>query len=100
MGERRPRRGSLRVHFDYAFDRLGESKLAQAYDILAPARQRLAGVRLEEGVDEDGRDLRSSVVGATTRGTHDRESDGGVDRVCKKPRSGGAEGVGVRRRRF
>ena len=36
MADRRARRGSLQVHLDYAFDRLRESKLVQAYDILVP----------------------------------------------------------------
>jgi len=54
MGERRARRGSLEVHLDYAFDRLRESKLAQAYDILVPARERLAGARVGERIYEDG----------------------------------------------
>ena len=44
------RRGSLQVHLDYAFDRLRESKLAQAYDILVPARERLVGARVRESV--------------------------------------------------
>ena len=41
MAERRARRGALQVHLDYAFDRLRESKLAQAYEMLVPARERL-----------------------------------------------------------
>ena len=36
MAERRARRGSLQVYFDYTFDRLRESKLAQAYDFWCP----------------------------------------------------------------
>jgi len=36
MAERRARRGSLPVYFDYTFDRLRGSKLAQTYDILVP----------------------------------------------------------------
>ena len=48
MAERRARRGSLQVHFDYTFDRLRESKLAQAYDILVPGRERLVGARAKE----------------------------------------------------
>src|ERR1700747_1218777 len=100
MAERRATRRSLEVRLDYAFDRLRESKLAQAYDILVPARERLVGERLRENVHEAGGDLRARVLGAATRGTHDREPDGGVDRVCEEPRTGGAEGVGVRRRRL
>jgi hypothetical protein len=36
MAERHAKRGSLQVYFDYTFDRLRGSKLAQAYDILVP----------------------------------------------------------------
>ena len=74
--------------FDYPFDRLLESKLAQAYDILVPGRERLiGGARAKESDHEDGSDLRPSVLGKATRGTDDRESDGGIDRVCQDSRS-------------
>src|SRR5450759_3020904 len=100
MAERHPRRGLFQVRLDYAFDRLRESKLAQAYDILVPARERLVGARVRESMHEDGSDLRAGVLGATTRGTHDREPDGGANRVREEPRVGGSEGEGVRRRRL
>lgn len=41
MAERRVGRRLLQVHLDYVFDRLREYKLTQAYDILAPERQRI-----------------------------------------------------------
>ncbi len=45
MAEARQSHGPLQVHVDYAFDRLHDSKLVQAYSILVPARERpLAGV--------------------------------------------------------
>src|SRR4029453_4937938 len=100
MAERRATPRSFEVRLDYAFDRLRESKLAQAYDILVPARERLVGGRVRESVHEAGSDLRARVFGAATRGTHDREPDGGADRVCEEPRVRGAEGVGVGRRRL
>ena len=64
MAERRARRGSLQVYVDYTFDRLRELKLAQAYDILVPGRERLVGARAKETVYEDGSDLRTSVLSA------------------------------------
>jgi len=50
--------------------------------------------------DEDGSDLRTGLFGAAARGAHDREPDGGADRVCEQSRSGSAQGVGFRRRRL
>ncbi len=48
MGERRARRDSPEVYLAYAFDRLFEWKLAQAYDMLVPGRERLSGARVKE----------------------------------------------------
>src|SRR5215471_6305067 len=97
MAEPRTRSGPLQIQIDYAFDRLLESKLAQAYDILVPVRERPVGGRVKEFDDEDGGDLRTGLVRATTRGEHDREPDGVADRVRQGPRSGGAKRVGLRR---
>jgi hypothetical protein len=68
MAERRARRAALEVYFDYTFDRLLESKLAQAYDILVPGRERLIGgdARAKETEHEDGSHLRPSVLGTAT----------------------------------
>src|ERR1700679_4340368 len=101
MAERRTRRAALQVSFDYTFDRLLESKLAQVYAILVPGRERLiGGSPTREFEYENGSDLRSSILGAATRGKNDRESDGGTDRVCQDSRPGSADGVGIRRRRI
>jgi hypothetical protein len=43
MAEPRPKSGPLQIHVSYSFDRLLESKLAQAYDILVPSRERPVG---------------------------------------------------------
>jgi hypothetical protein len=48
MAERRPRRLAFQVQLDYTFDRLRAPKLAQAYELLVPAQQRLVGTRLKE----------------------------------------------------
>src|ERR1700694_4498128 len=101
MAERRTRRVALKVSFDYTFDRLLGSKLAQAYAILVPGRERLIGGGPTKEVEhENGSDLCSSILGTATRGKNDCESDGGTDRVCQDPWPAGANGVGVRRRRI
>src|SRR6266851_1914999 len=50
MAEPRARSGELQIHVDYAFDRLRESKLAQAYDILVPRRERPVGGRVRSSM--------------------------------------------------
>src|SRR6266581_2624605 len=97
MAEPRPKNGPFQIHVSYSFDRLLEPKLAQAYEILVPCRERPVGVRVKEFDDEDGGDLRKSFVRATTRGQYDCEPDGIADRVRQEPRSGGAQRVGLRR---
>src|SRR5229473_7457872 len=97
MAEPGPKSGSFQIHVSYSFDRLLESKLAQAYDILVPCRERPIGGRVKEFEDEDGGDLRTGFVGAAARGEHYRESDGVADRVRQGPRSGGTRRVGLRR---
>src|SRR5215469_3576498 len=97
MVERRPQRRGFQVHLDYRFDRLLGPKLAQVYELLVPTRQRLVGGKLrEEGVDEVGGDLRSSVLGAAARGTHDCEPDGSPDGGRKASRAGVSTGIGLR----
>src|SRR5215469_10108913 len=73
MAEPHRRGGSFRIPIAYSFDRLLEAKLAQAYEILVPCRQRPVGVRGKELNHENGRDLCSGFVRAATRGEHDRE---------------------------
>ena len=48
MAEPRPTRGPLQVHVDYLLDRLHDSKLAQAYGILVPVRERPVGGSVKE----------------------------------------------------
>src|ERR1700694_361365 len=48
MAEPRPKSGPLQIHVSYSFDRLLESKLAQAYDILVPSREPPVGGRAKE----------------------------------------------------
>jgi hypothetical protein len=98
MGESRQTRGSLQVRVDYVFDRLHDAKLAQAYSLLVPARERPVGGSVKEFEHEDGSDLRTGVVGAAAGGEHDSEPDGIVDRVRREARSGCPQRVGLRRR--
>ena len=64
MAEGRSRRFAFQVHLDYTFDRLRDPKLAQVYEILVPARERVLGTRVsKEGIHEDGGDLRRRLVG-------------------------------------
>ena len=101
MAEWRKRRAALKVSFDYTFDRLLESKLAQVYAILAPGRERLiGGGPTKEFEHEDGSDLRSSVLGSATRGKNNCQLDSGTDRVCQDSQPGSADAVGIRRRRI
>src|SRR6516165_6315697 len=97
MAEPRSKGGSLQIYVSYSFDRLLESKLAQAYDILVPCRERPVGGRVKECDDEDGGDLRAGFFRAAARGEHDCEPDGFLDRVRQQPRSGGTQRVGLRR---
>src|SRR5271167_798841 len=97
MAEPRPTRGPLQVHVDYLFDRLHDSKLAQAYGILVPDRERPVGGSIKEFAHEDGGNLRTSLVRAAARSRHDFEPDSVVDRVRPGTRSGGAQRVGLRR---
>src|SRR6266700_3111227 len=97
MAEPRPKSGPLEIHVSYSFDRLLESKLAQAYDILVPTRERPVGGRVKEFDDEDGGDLRAGLLRAATRGEYDCKPDGVADRVCQGPQSGSTRRVGLRR---
>src|SRR5215471_19785491 len=97
MAEPPGRSGQLQIQIDYAFDRLCESKLAQAYSILVPSRERPVGGQVKESEDENGSHLCSGFVRAAARGKHDCESNGGTDPVGSGPRSGGAQRMGFRR---
>src|ERR1700736_1460829 len=97
MAEPRPKSGPLQIHVAYSFDRLLESKLAQAYDILVPRRERPVGGRVKEFDDEDDGNLRAGLVRAAARGEHDCQPDGVADGVRQGPQSGSTRRVGLRR---
>src|SRR5262249_14692792 len=97
MAEPREKSGPFQVCVSYSFDRLLEPKLAQAYNILVPCRERPVGVRVKEFDDEDGGDLCTSFVRAAAGGKHHCEPDGIADRVRQEPRFGGAPRRGPRR---
>ena len=61
MAEPRQKRGPLQVSVDYVFDRLHDAKLAQAYGLLVPVRERPVGGSVKEFEHEDGGDLRTGV---------------------------------------
>src|SRR5436189_4386096 len=100
MAEPRPKGGPLQIHVSYSFDRLLESKLAQAYDILVPTRERAVGGSRKESENEDGSHLRPGFVRATAGGEHDCEPNSFADRIREEPRPGGTQRVGLRRRRL
>lgn len=58
MAEPRKKGGPMEIHVDYVFDRLFESKLGQAYDLLVPCRERSVA-RVKESKDAHGGDLRT-----------------------------------------
>src|SRR5712691_8949835 len=98
VAERPARGGTRQFQLDYAFDRLRASKLAHAYEILVPARARPLEAAVRERLHADGGDLRTGLLGAAARSTHDCEPDHGADRVGEDARSRGAEGLDLRRR--
>ena len=95
MAKPRKLHGPLQVHVDFIFDRLRDSKLAQAYGILVPVRERPAGGSIKEFDYEDGGDLRTSVVRSAAGGEHDSESDCIADRIRPGARFGSAKRVGL-----
>ena len=97
MAKPRKTPGSFQVCVDYVFDRLYDSKLAQAYSLLVPIRERPIGGSVKEFEHENGGDLRASVIRAAAGGEHDSESNGVADRVRKGSRSRGSQRVGLRR---
>ena len=72
-----------RVEHDYVFDRLGDERLIQAYQVLVSQRRRTVrptqprdSVDSKGGVSsEDRRNLRSGLVGPAERGADDHQSD-------------------------
>ena len=67
MAEPRRKSGHFQIQVAYSFDRLLEPKLAQAYEILVPCRERPVGARVKEVEDANGGDLRAGFVRAATR---------------------------------
>ena len=99
MAERQQIRRSVQLEF--AFDRLRAAKLEQAYDILVPDRVRIVGgVKMTEKSNEDRGDLRSCIVGQTKGREHDRQPDGGADRVRRRAGVRGAARMDLRGRRL
>src|SRR5664279_5580752 len=97
MAEPRQPQGALQVHIEYAFDRLHDAKLVQAYSILVPVRERLISGIVKESDHEDGGNLCTGLVRAAARSAHDSEPDGGADRVRQGAQSGGTQRMGLRR---
>src|SRR5450755_2030654 len=97
MAEPRLKNGAWQIHVTYSFDRLLESKLAQAYDILVPTREQPVGGCLKESENEDGSHLRKGLIRAAARGENDCEPDSFADRIRKETRAGGPRRVGLRR---
>ena len=54
MAEPRARHGPPQVLLNYSFDRLHDSKLAQAYSLLVPVRERPVSDSVKEFGHEDG----------------------------------------------
>src|SRR5215472_19020508 len=97
MAEPHRKSGSFQVHVSYSFDRLLEPKLAQAYEILVPCRERPVGACVKEVEYENSGDLREGLVRATAGREDDCQPDGLADRVRQKPRSGSPQRMGLRR---
>ncbi len=77
------------VELDYVFDRLGEAHLALAYGLLVPKRRRLT--RRDLGHEDDGGDLRTSVLDPPEGAGDHCEPNGGATAIrCR----GGAGGAG------
>ena len=77
------RAGDRRVQFEHAFDRLLALKLEQVYGILV--REWVRAIGLDRNVrgkrDVGCHDLRQRIFRAAEGGEHDRQSDGGADRL-------------------
>src|ERR1700735_4164076 len=69
MAESRPTRGPLQVHVDYLFDRLHDAKLAQAYSILVPVRERSVGGSVRSSI------MRMAAIYARVSSEQQREAN-------------------------
>jgi hypothetical protein len=88
---------------EYRFDRLFEEKLAQVFQVLAPAKCGIIGAVAEtkEAMNDQTRShLRASVIESTEGRPHDREPDGGADSVRGDGRIRRAQRVDLSRRRI
>ena len=81
VGERQPRRAPRQVQLDCTFDRLRDSKIAQAYTLLVPACMRPVTAHGMERPHADGGGLHARVLESAARSAHDREPDGGAGRM-------------------
>ena len=68
MAKPRSTPSPFQVHVEVLFDRLHESKLAQAYSLLIPIRERPVGGSVKELDHEDGGDLCTSLFRAAAGG--------------------------------
>lgn len=67
-----------KIELDYAFDRLGDLQLIQAYHLLVPERRKLIEKRQD---DEDSGDLRKSLFGQAEERSNDCQPDSGAEGV-------------------
>ena len=82
MAEPRPTHGALQVHIDYFFDRLHDTKLAQAYGILVPVRERPVGGSVKEFDHEDSGFVDFAPVLSASRHRWGDGYDGPGDLEC------------------
>jgi hypothetical protein len=103
MAEPRPTHGPFQVQVEYLFDRLRDSKLAQAYSLLVPVRERPVGGSVKEFDHEDGSNLRTGLFRSAAGGAHDREPDGVVNQritIWKYPTNGSSKMMAIAERRW
>src|SRR5215472_9376443 len=94
MAEPHRKSGYFQVHVSYFFDRLLEPKLAQAYEILVPCRERPVAACVKEVEYENSGDLREGFVRPAAGRENDCQPDGLADRVRQKPRTGSPQKSG------
>ena len=68
------RRGLKKIEFLYGFDRLGQTKLSQAFQLLVPCQKKYGKKEILclSGGHENGSDLRPSLIGPTESRSDDR----------------------------
>ena len=77
-------RRSHDIELEYSFDRLHAAKLAQAFAILVPNRERRTdeSTALKGESQENSRPLRPRFFGSTEGGENHSQSDGCTDGIC------------------